>query len=180
VQGSLQQTGNPLDLAIEGNGLIAVQRPTGEIAYTRAGTLKLDSQGRMTTSDGLPLEPPISVPTDATGITIGPDGVVVATRAGQPQPTQVGTLQLVTFPNPGGLTAIGHNLYVATQSSGDAVSGPPGQAGRGTFLQGALESSNVEVVTEMIAMIRTQRSYEINSKVVQAADEMLRNVTQMR
>ena len=124
--------------------------------------------------------PPISVPTDATGVVISPEGVVTAQHAGQQKPTQLGQLQLVTFPNPGGLDAAGHNLYTATAASGDAISGSPGQEGRGTFMQGALESSNVEVVTEMIAMIRTQRAYEINSKVVAAADEMLRNVTQMR
>lgn len=180
AQGSVQQSGNPLDLAIEGNGFFAVQRASGEVAYTRAGQLKLDAQGRVVTSDGLPLEPPVTVPTDATSVTIGTDGQVSVTHAGQTAPQQVGQIQLVTFPNAGGLSSIGHNLFAATASSGDPSTGAPGLEGRGTILQGALEGSNVEVVNEMIGLIRTQRAYEINSKVVAAADEMLRNATQMR
>lgn len=180
AQGSLQQTGNPLDLAIEGAGFLAVQQPSGEPAYTRAGHLKLDAQGRLVTSDGLAIEPPISIPTDATRITIAQDGTVSAEQPGQTAPAQLGQLQLVTFPNPGGLTAVGHNLFVASGASGDPSSGSAGTEGRGTFMQGALESSNVEVVNEMIGLIRTQRAYEVNSKVIAAADEMLRNATQTR
>jgi flagellar basal-body rod protein FlgG len=177
-QGSLQQTGNPLDVAIEGQGFLSVMRPTGEPAYTRAGSLKLDAEGRLVTSDGLPVEPPITVPTDATSVTIAADGTVSATRPGQPRPAPRGQLQLVTFPNPGGLEGAGRNLYTATAASGDALSGTAGTEGRCTLMQGALETSNVEVVNEMIALIRTQRAYEINSKVISAADEMLRKATQ--
>ncbi|MCU0684693.1 MAG: flagellar basal-body rod protein FlgG [Polyangiaceae bacterium] len=179
-QGTLLQTGNPLDVAVEGNGFLSVMRPTGEPAYTRAGSLKLDADGRLVTSDGLPIEPPITVPTDATAVTISHDGTVSATRPGQPQATPLGQLQLVTFPNPGGLEGVGHNLFVANASSGDALAGTAGTDGRGSIMQGALESANVEVVNEMIALIRTQRAYEINSKVISAADEMLRNATQAR
>lgn len=177
-QGSLQQTGNPLDLAIEGQGFLSVMRPTGEPAYTRAGSLKLDAEGRLVTSEGLPIEPPVTVPTDATSVTVAFDGTVSATRPGQPQASPLGQLQLVTFPNPGGLEGIGRNLYAPTSASGDALAGTPGTEGRGTLMQGALETSNVEVVNEMIALIRTQRAYEINSKVITAADEMLRKATQ--
>jgi flagellar basal-body rod protein FlgG len=178
AQGPLQQTGNPLDVAIEGQGFLSVMRPTGEPAYTRAGSLKLDAEGRLVTSEGLPVEPPITVPTDATAVTIAFDGTVSATRPGQPQAAPLGQLQLVTFPNPGGLEGVGRNLYASTSASGDALAGTPGTEGRGTIMQGALESSNVEVVNEMIALIRTQRAYEINSKVITAADEMLRKATQ--
>lgn len=180
AQGPIQQTGNPLDVAIEGSGFIAVTRKEGEIAYTRAGTLKTDAQGRLTTSDGLPVEPPITIPADAASISISPEGTISAVTAGQRQPTQLGQLQLVTFVNPDGLSSAGHNLYTATASSGEPQAGTAGEQGRGTFLQGALEGSNVEVVNEMIALIRTQRAYEINSKVISAADDMLRNATQVR
>ena len=179
-QGSIQQTGNPLDIAIEGAGFLPVQRPGGEIAYTRAGSLKLDATGRITTTDGLPIEPPISVPPDATSVVIGADGTISATHSGQPAPTQLGQMQHVTFANPEGLTALGHNLFQSTASSGEPSTGSPGSEGRGTVLQGAIEGSNVEVVTEMIGLIRAQRAYEINSKVLAAADEMLRNATQQR
>ena len=180
AQGSLQQTGNPLDIAIEGSGFIGVTRASGEIAYSRAGNLKVDAQGRLCTNDGLAIEPPITVPTDATSITIASDGTVSALSAGQRAPTQLGQLQLVTFPNPNGLTALGHNLYTATAASGEPVIGAPGTDGRGTILQGALEGSNVEMVSEMVNLIRTQRAYDINSKVISAADDMLRNATQVR
>lgn len=179
-QGPIQQTGNPLDVAIEGNGFLAVTRREGEISYTRAGALKVDAQGRLVTSDGLAVEPPINIPPDATSIAISADGVVTATQPAQRQPTQLGQLQLVTFPNPNGLSGLGHNLYEATTSSGEPLVGMAGVDGRGTFMQGALEGSNVEVVTEMIALVRTQRAYEINSKIVSAADEMMRNATQVR
>lgn len=179
-QGSIQQTGNPLDLAIEGNGFLAITKTTGDLAYTRAGTLKLDAQGRLCTSEGLAVEPNINIPAEATSIAISPDGVVSAVMPGQRNATQLGQLQLVTVPNPNGLKSIGHNLFEVTASSGEPQPGTPGMDGRGTFMQGALEGSNVEVVTEMIGLIRTQRAYEINSKVIAAADEMLRNATQMR
>jgi flagellar basal-body rod protein FlgG len=180
AQGPIQQTGNPLDVAIEGSGFIGVTRASGEIAYSRAGNLKVDAQGRLCTNDGLAVEPPITVPTDATAVTIAPDGTVSALSAGQRAPTQLGQLQLITFPNPNGLSALGHNLYSATLASGEPVSGTPGTDGRGTLLQGAVEGSNVEMVSEMVGLIRTQRAYEINSKVISAADDMLRNATQVR
>lgn len=180
AQGSTQQTGNQLDVAIEGNGFLAVTRPSGEIAYTRAGSLKVDAQGRLCTNDGLAVEPPIAIPPDAIAITIASDGTLSATTPGQHTTTQLGQLQLVTFPNPNGLTALGHNLYNATSASGEPIAGTPGTDGRGTILQGALEGSNVEMVSEMVGLIRTQRAYEINSKVINAADEMLRNATQIR
>jgi flagellar basal-body rod protein FlgG len=176
-QGSLEQTGNQLDIAIEGPGFLPVANRDGSVGYTRDGALKLDAQGRLVTSGGLSVEPPILIPSDATGITISAGGEVAAQQPGQTEPTPVGQLQLATFPNPTGLEALGHNLFRASASSGDAITGTPSTEGRGTIMQGAVEGSNVEVVTEMIGMIRAQRAYEVNSKVITAADEMLRNAT---
>ncbi len=180
TQGALQQTGNNLDVAIEGSGFLSVLQSNGQPAYTRSGNLQLNAQGRITTADGLPLEPPISVPSTATGVAIGSDGTVTATQPGQTTALRLGQIQVTTFPNPNGLDALGHNLYVATESSGNPQAGTPGANGSGTILQGSLESSNVDVVTEMVALIGAQNAYEINSKVVQAADQMLQNATQMR
>lgn len=179
-QGAIQQTSNPLDIAIEGNGFIGVQRQAGEMGFTRAGSLKVDASGRLVTNDGLGIEPAINIPHDATAISIAADGTVSATTPGSRAPTQLGQIQLVTFPNPNGLEAVGHNLYVASAASGEPITGAPGTDGRGTILQGAVEGSNVEVVNEMIGLIRTQRAYEINSKIVAAADEMLRKATDLR
>jgi flagellar basal-body rod protein FlgG len=178
AQGPIEQTGNPLDVAIEGAGFLAVTRDDGMTGYTRAGSLKLDATGQLVTSDGLPIQPQMNLPADATAITVGSDGSVSATIAGQEKPTVVGKIQLTTFPNPAGLSAAGHNLYTATEASGEGSAGDAGTEGRGSLMQGAVEGSNVEVVTEMIDLVRTQRAYEINSKVIQAADEMLRNATQ--
>ncbi len=180
TQGSIQQTGSPLDVAIEGNGFLQVQRDDGTAAFTRAGAMKVDASGRLVTSDGLAIEPNVTVPSDATSVTIGSDGLVSAEVPGQPAPVQLGKIQIATFPNPGGLTAVGHNLFLASGSSGEASVGDAGTDGRGRLMQGALEGSNVEVVTEMIDLIRTQRAYEINSKIISAADEMLRSATQVR
>jgi flagellar basal-body rod protein FlgG len=177
-EGTVSQTGNPLDVAIEGQGFFGVMRPDGQIGYTRAGSFQLDAQGRVTTSAGLPLEPPISIPSDATAITIAADGTVSVTQPGGHAPTSLGQIHLTTFPNPNGLSADGHNLYLPTAASGEPISGPPAAEGRGTLMQSALEGSNVDVVTEMVGMIRAQRAYEMNSKVISAADEMLRNATQ--
>jgi flagellar basal-body rod protein FlgG len=177
-QGTLQQTSNPLDLAIEGQGFFSVLKPTGEMAYTRSGSFQLDAQRRVTTSDGLPLEPPITIPADATSITVASDGTVSAQEPAGHAPTSLGQIQLTTFPNPNGLSSDGHNLMSPTASSGEPVTGAPAADGRGTILQGSIEGSNVDVVDQMVAMIRTQRSYEINSKVISAADEMLKNATQ--
>jgi flagellar basal-body rod protein FlgG len=180
AQGGIQQTGNPLDVAIQGSGFLMVMRQDGTPAYTRAGTLKLDAQGRMTTTDGLPLDPPITIPSTATNVTIGADGTVTATQQGQTNQTTLGQLQVTTFPNAEGLNALGQNLYQATDSSGHPQTGVPGLDGRGSLLQGAVESSNVDVVTEMVQLIGAQNAYEMNSKVVSAADQMLQNATQMR
>jgi flagellar basal-body rod protein FlgG len=179
-QGALMNTGNPLDVAIEGNGFFVVQQPDGTNAYTRAGTLKTDGQGRLVTAEGMPLEPPITIPADATGVSIGADGTVTATTKGQTTPVTLGQLQLATFVNPAGLSALGHNLLASTPASGDPQIGNAGTDGRGTLLQGSVEHANVEVVEEMIGLIAAQRAYEINSKVITAADEMLRNATQLR
>ena len=178
AQGTLQQTGNPLDVAIEGDGFFAVMRPTGEMAYTRAGSFQLDAQRRLTTSDGLPLEPPITIPADATNVNIAADGTITVQQPGGHAPTTVGQIHVTTFPNPNGLSSDGHNCLLATASSGEPITGVPGTDGRGTLMQSSLEGSNVDVVDEMVSMIRTQRAYEINSKVISAADEMLRNATQ--
>ena len=179
-QGTILQTDNPLDLAIEGNGMFQVLRPNGELGYTRAGALKVDATGKLVTSDGLPIEPSITVPADATSITVAADGAVTVLQPGNNTPNEIGRLELATFPNPSGLSALGHNLFATSAASGDPIVGVPGRDGRGTIQAKALEGSNVDVVTEMIGMIRTQRAYEINSKVIAAADEMLRNATQLR
>ncbi|HVU01465.1 MAG TPA: flagellar basal-body rod protein FlgG [Polyangiaceae bacterium] len=179
-QGTLLQTNNSLDVAIEGNGFFAVQQADGTPAYTRAGNLQTDGQGRLTTSEGLPIDPPISIPQGATGVTISANGIVSATMSGETTPTEIGRITTVNFVNPGGLKALGHNLFVATDASGDPQIGEPGTDGRGTLLQGSLEHANVDVVEEMIELISAQRAYEINSKVVTTADEMLKAATQMR
>jgi flagellar basal-body rod protein FlgG len=179
-QGNIEQTGNPLDLAIEGRGFFAVTRPDGEIAYTRAGQMKLDAQGRLVTTAGMPLEPPLNLPSDALEISIGPDGKISVLQPNAKELTEVGQIQLVTFANPNGLRPIGHSLFEATGSSGDPQSGIPGVEGRGTLMQNAIEGSNVEVVTEMIDMIRVQRAYEMNSKIISTADEMLRKASTMK
>ena len=179
-QGAIAQTGNPLDMAIEGRAFLPVLRADGQLAYTRDGALRLDAQGQLVTSSGNPVEPPISIPSEATDISISPNGAVSVSLPGQTEPSELGQLQLVTFPNPAGLDAIGHNLFVATGASGDAQLGSPGTDSRGTLMQGAVEASNVAVVDEMIGMIRAQRTYEINSKVIQAADDMLQRATQLR
>jgi len=178
TQGTLQQTGNQLDIAIEGQGFLPVTQASGEVAYTRAGSLKLDAQGRLATSDGLLLSPPISIPTTATSVTIAADGTVSVVQQGSTASTSAGQIQLASFPNPNGLTSIGHNLFIPSSASGDATTGAPATNGLGTIQQGSIEASNVDVVNEMVAMIQAQRSYEINSKVISAADEMLRDATQ--
>jgi flagellar basal-body rod protein FlgG len=178
IQGSLQQTGNSLDIAIEGNGFLQVQRPNGDIAYTRSGNLKADSDGRLVTSDGYAIEPNITIPADATAITISSTGLISVTQPGQAQSQEVGQLQLANFANPGGLLSTGRNLYATTSASGVAVIANPGEEGTGTVSQGFLEGSNVEVVNEMIDLIASQRAYETNQRVITAADEMLRNTTE--
>jgi len=180
AQGDFESTGNPLDLAIQGAGFFQVQMPSGDMAYTRSGTFQLDSQGNMVTADGNPLQPSITIPQNATSITIGSDGTVSVTIPGQQQAQQVGQIQLATFMNPGGLNSIGQNLFLPTTASGDALLGTPGGTeGLGSIQQGSLEQSNVNVVEEFVNMILAQRSYESNSKVVQAADQMFQDVNAM-
>lgn len=177
AQGDFTNTGNPLDLAIRGAGFFQVRLPSGEIAYTRAGALHLDAEGNLVTASGDPLEPAITIPPDATSITIGTDGTVSVTEPGQTQAQQVGQIQLALFPNPGGLNSIGDNLFLPTAASGDAIVGSPGASeGLGTIVQGMLEDSNVNVVEEFVHMILAQRAYEADSRVVRAADEMLQQL----
>ena len=178
VQGSLMQTGNPLDLAIEGQGFFQITRPSGEVAYTRAGNLKADPQGRLVTVDGYAIEPAVTIPPDAVSITVSPQGVISVTTAGQTTSQEIGQLNLAGFANPGGLEALGRSLYRPTSASGEPIVAAPGQEGLGLLSQGFLEGSNVEVVTEMIDLIASQRAYEINHRVIQAADEMLRKASE--
>jgi flagellar basal-body rod protein FlgG len=177
LQGDYSATGNPLDMVIQGQGFFQVTLPSGETAYTRSGAFHLDAQGNLVTSDGNPLEPAITIPTGATSITVGQDGTVSVTQPGQQAAQQVGTIQLALFPNPGGLNSIGKNLFLSTTGSGDPILGTPGGSeGLGTLEQGMLEQSNVNVVEEFVQMILAQRSYEANSRVVQAADQMFQQL----
>jgi flagellar basal-body rod protein FlgG len=179
-QGDFQNTGNELDVAIEGNGFIQVTLPSGDKAYTRAGALKSDSTGRIVTTDGYPIEPNITIPAKTTTVSIEADGTVSAQIQGQTQPQQIGKIELATFANPAGLKAIGKNLFQETDASGTPTTGIPGQNGLGTLLQGYLESSNVNIMQEMINLIIGQRAYEVNSKAIQAADEMLQMANNLR
>jgi flagellar basal-body rod protein FlgG len=180
LQGDLSATGNQLDLAIEGQGFFQVLLPTGETAYTRAGSFHADSQGNVVTADGNPIQPALTIPQGATSITVAPDGTVSVTLAGQTAAQQVGSLQLALFPNAGGLNRVGKNLFLVTTASGDAVVGTPGGTdGLGQIEQGYLEQSNVSVVDEFISMIVAQRSYEASSRVVQAADQMLQLINNL-
>ena len=180
LQGDYQHTKNQLDLSIEGDGFFQVLQANGDVAYTRAGAFKLDSDGRIVTSDGFFMEPEISVPSDATTISIATDGTVSVLLAGETAPEEIGTIELARFINPGGLMNMGRNLYEATAASGDELTGTAGEEGFGTIAQGYLEMSNVSVVEEMVNMIVAQRAYEINSKVIQAADEMLQMANNIR
>ena len=173
TQGNLNQTGNSLDLAVSGRGFFQILLPDGTLAYTRAGDFQLSSQGQLVTSSGYVVQPGINIPQGAQSITVGADGVVSVQLAGQSTPTQVGTLQLVDFVNPTGLQPRGENLLLETAASGTAQPGSPGQSGLGTLEQGAIESSNVNVVEEMVNMIETQRAYEMNTKAIQTTDQML-------
>lgn len=179
LQGDFNQTTNPLDVAIEGDGFFQVTLPDGNTAYTRAGAFKLDSTGGVVTSEGDAVTPQISIPQGAESITIGNDGTVSVTLAGQSAPSQVGQLQTVRFANPAGLRAEGRNLFTETQTSGAPTLGTPGQDGLGQLAQGFLEGSNVSVVEELVAMITGQRAYEINSRAITAADEMLRTASSL-
>jgi len=177
TQGNIEQTGNSLDVAVQGRGFLQVTMPDGSIAYTRDGSLHMDQNGQVVTANGYAVDPAISIPANAQSITIGSDGTVSITLPGQAAPQQVGTVQLADFINPAGLQPNGDNLYLETASSGTPQIGQPGLNGLGTLAQGALESSNVNVVEQMVDMIETQRTYEMNSKAISAADQMLQFLT---
>lgn len=177
-QGNMQQTTNSFDLAVNGRGFFQIQMPDGSMAYTRDGSFQVNSQGQMVNASGYPLQPGITIPQAAQSVTISPDGIVSVTLAGQAAPQQVGTLTTADFINPAGLEARGTNLYVETAASGSPQTGTPGLNGLGQLVQGSLEASNVNVVEEMVNMIETQRAYEMNSKAISTADQMLQFITQ--
>jgi len=176
TSGEFQQTQNELDVAIEGDGFFQVQLPDGETAYTRAGDLKRNAEGKLVTSTGNPILPEITLPTDTLNITIGSDGTVSITKPDQVKAEEIGTIQLARFINPSGLKTVGGNLYLPSTASGDPILGVPGREGFGTLAQGFLEMSNVNLVEEMVQMIVGQRAYEISSKVITTTDEMLQTI----
>lgn len=178
TNGNMQTTSQPLDVAISGAGFLQVRRPNGEPAFTRAGQLQVDANGTLTNAQGLALVPQITVPQNATAITIGENGMVSATVAGSVAPQELGQLTLTSFVNPAGLLALGENLFSETAASGAANEGRPGDGAFGKLKQGALEGSNVQVVEEMVDMIAAQRTYEMNTKVLSAADNMLQYLAQ--
>jgi len=178
TQGNIQQTGNAMDLAIQGRGFFQVLMPDGTLSYTRDGTFQIDATGQMVMSNGYPLEPAITIPQETLSITVGSDGSVSILQAGQPVPLILGNIELADFVNPTGLQPIGENLFKESGASGTAIVGVPGLTGLGTTIGGALETSNVNVVTELVNMIETQRAYEMNSKAISTADQMLQYATQ--
>ncbi|MBK1703327.1 flagellar basal-body rod protein FlgG [Halochromatium glycolicum] len=177
--GSLENTGNSRDLAIDGRGFFQILMPDGTISYTRDGSFQLDENGQMVTANGLPLEPAIFIPENALSLSIGEDGIVSVTQPGIPQDQEIGQITLATFINPTGLQSMGRNLYQETSSSGPPNENIPGFNGAGSLLQNYVETSNVNVVEEMVSMIQSQRAYEINSKAVQTSDEMLARLAQL-
>jgi len=179
TQGNPQQTGNDKDVMINGSGYFQVLLPDGTQAYTRDGSFQTDSNGQLVTASGYVLQPPITVPSNAQSLTIGRDGTVSVTTQGQSAPTQIGSIQVQTFVNPAGLDSRGENLYVETGASGTANANPPGTNGAGVLMQGYVETSNVNVVEEMVNMIQTQRAYEINSKAITTSDQMLQKISQL-
>ncbi len=180
TQGSLEETGNPLDLVIEGDGFFQVSMPDGSTGYTRDGSLKMDSQGRLVTADGHPIQPEIMIPEEATDISVTSDGTVSYQMPGEEGMQEAGELELVNFTNPAGLSSQGRNLFSETDASGPPVPDRPGENGLGTIEQGFLEMSNVEIVDEMVDMITAQRAYETNSRSIQASDEMLQTANQLK
>lgn len=172
-QGEILPTANPLDIAINGDGFLRVIQPDGSYAYTRDGALKLASDGRFVTADGNPIDPEISIPEGVTGIMVATDGTVSVNVAGEMDPQEIGNIEIVRFMNASGLKAIGRNLLVESPASGEPIAGTPGTEGNGEVYQGYLETSNVEIVEEMVNMIVAQRAYEINSKAIKTADDML-------
>jgi flagellar basal-body rod protein FlgG len=179
IKGDLQHTGNPLDVAVEGDGFFQVLQPSGEIAYTQAGSLKKDSQGKLVTSEGFPIQPEITIPQDAISLTIGVDGTVSVGQPGTLTAQQIGTIEMARFVNPAGLESLGRNLFRPTQASGDPILGTAGREGFGTLLQGFVEMSNVNVVEEMVNLIVGQRAYEINSRAIRTADEMMQTANNL-
>jgi flagellar basal-body rod protein FlgG len=179
-QGSIARTDNTTDVAISGRGYLQVSMPDGTTAYTRAGNLGTDADGRLVTEDGYPIEPAITVPNEAIAISISRDGIVEATLQGQTAPQQLGQIEMAAFVNPAGLEAIGDNLFLETAASGSPQTATPGSPGYGTLMQGFLETSNVNAVEEISALIVAQRAYEMNAKVITASDEMLQTATQVR
>ena len=177
--GNLPNTGNPLDLAVNGNGFFQVTLPDGSVSYTRDGAFQLDSQGQVVTSNGYPLQPTITIPPNALSITIGSDGTVSVLAAGATAPTQVGQIQLANFINPAGLQARGENLFLETAASGTAQTNVPGTNGLGALNQGFVETSNVNVTEELVNLITAQRAFEINSRSIQSSDQMLQKLTQL-
>jgi flagellar basal-body rod protein FlgG len=173
TQGNIVQTDNALDMAVQGRGFFQVLMPDGSISYTRDGTFQVNSTGQVVMSNGYPLEPAITIPQDAQSVTVGTDGTVSVLQAGQTAATVVGNIELADFVNPTGLQPVGENLFKETGASGAVVTGTPGLTGLGSVVGGALETSNVNVVTELIGMIETQRAYEMNSKAISTADQML-------
>ncbi len=178
-QGAPENTQRPLDVAIEGDGFLQVQRPDGTIAYTRDGNLSLSESGTLVTNSGYPILPNIAVPQDATNISVGDDGTVSVSAAGSQSPVELGRLELARFVNPTGLVSVGQNLYCETEASGQPVTGYAMEDGFGRVLQGSLESSNVEIVQEMTDMIAAQRAYEINAKAIQAAEQMMQATSEI-
>ncbi len=177
TQGNIVQTSNALDVAISGRGFLQVLMPDGTLAYTRNGALMTDSTGQLMTANGNLIQPAITIPEDAQSVTIGSDGTVTVQLQGQAAPSQVGTVELADFINPTGLQPIGENLFIETASSGAPITGTPGINGLGSLVQGSLETSNVNVVEELVQMIETQRAYEMNSKAISTSDRMLQFVT---
>jgi flagellar basal-body rod protein FlgG len=179
TQGNPQQTGNSKDVMINGSGFFQVLMPDGTTAYTRDGSFQTDNNGQLVTSSGYVLQPPITVPSNALSMTIARDGTVSVTTPGTVAPTQIGSIQVSNFVNPAGLESLGENLYAETGSSGTAQAGTPGTNGNGVLMQGYVETSNVNVVEEMVNMIQTQRAYEINSKAITTSDQMLQKISQL-
>ncbi|WP_413673896.1 flagellar basal-body rod protein FlgG [Massilia cellulosiltytica] len=179
TQGNPQQTGNSKDVMINGSGFFQVLMPDGTTAYTRDGSFQTDNNGQLVTSSGYVLQPPITVPSNALTMTVGRDGTVSVTTPGTVAPTQIGSIQVANFVNPAGLESLGENLYAETGSSGTAQASTPGTNGAGVLMQGYVETSNVNVVEEMVNMIQTQRAYEINSKAITTSDQMLAKISQL-
>jgi len=179
TQGNLQQTGNNLDVAINGAGFFQIQMPDGTTAYTRDGSFQVNNQGTLVTSSGYPVQPAITIPANAQNVTIARDGTVTVLQPGSPTPVQIGSLQLASFINPAGLQSQGENLYVESGSSGAPTVSTPGTNGSGLISQGFVETSNVNVVEELVNMIQTQRAYEINSKAITTSDQMLQKLSQI-